>query len=125
MLGARWLPPGGGLSAPSRYVNAPAALSLHAGGARRTRLLPPLRSARSAGVSSRREQLRLDVLERLELQGISGRIEEEQRGLLSRLALEADVRLDHEFDLMLLEPVGQRPPLIHFQHHTAVRNRHA
>src|SRR5215813_11719576 len=74
---------------------------------------------------SGREQLSVDVLERLELEGVARRVEEKKRCLLSGLALETDVRLDHETDPVLLQSLGQRRPGIHFQHHTAVRYRHA
>src|ERR1700679_2061455 len=71
------------------------------------------------------EELCRYVLEGLELQSVARRIKEKKRGLLARRILKANMGLDHELHLMLLEPPGECIPLIHFQHHPAVRHRHA
>src|ERR1700733_14594611 len=81
--------------------------------------------SRSAGGRLPREQLALDVAERLELECVASRVEEEHRGLLSHLPLEASVGLDHELDAEAREPFRQRAPLLHLQHHSAMGHRHA
>ena len=42
---------------------------------------------------------RIQAVERLELQGVAGRIHEEQSGLFTRLAFETDVGLDDELGI--------------------------
>src|SRR5690606_25678651 len=79
---------------------------------------------RSAGLLLLREQ-RVQVAESLELQGVAGGIEDEERGLLARLTLEADARLDHPARRRLgAQPLGQGTPGLHVQHDTEVRHRH-
>src|SRR3954467_13304424 len=87
----------------------------------------PARSTnrRNAGHEcSGREELRLDILECLELQGIPGRVQEKQGGLLARLTLEADVRLDDKLHAVLFQPLSQPLPVAHFQHDAKVWNGH-
>ena len=52
---------------------------------------------------------------RLKLERVSGRVLEEHRPLLARLALEPQVRLDHKGDALRLEPVCQRVEVVHRQ----------
>lgn len=65
-----------------------------------------------------------EVVERLEFQGIAGRIVKEHRRLLAHLPPEADMGLDHERDPGLRHPVSQRPPIRHRQHDAKMRHRH-
>jgi hypothetical protein len=60
---------------------------------------------------SAREQL-TQLGERLELQGITGRIQEEHRGLLPGLALETSVRFNDEPNARPANTLGQCFPLI-------------
>jgi hypothetical protein len=60
----------------------------------------------------------VDVAERLELERIAERIEEEHRRLLARQPAEADVRLDDEFRSAGLEPGRERFPLRQVQDHS-------
>src|SRR4051812_34551969 len=73
------------------------------------------------GGTSDREDLRI-VGESLELQCVSGWVEEEHRPLLAGLALEADVRFDHELDRRGAEPVGQLVELRDGQDQAEVRH---
>ena len=63
-------------------------------------------STATDGARSHREDLRL-VGERLELQGVAGRVVEEHRPLLAGLAGEAHVRLDDEFGARGAQPLGE------------------
>src|SRR5882757_6415684 len=47
----------------------------------------------------------LDIFEGLEFQRIPRRIEKKQGGLLARFAVEANIRLNDELDLVTLQPV--------------------
>ena len=79
-------------------------------------------------VSSRRQVAKScvgDVLEGLEFEGVAGRVEQEHRGLLAGLTLEAHVRLDHEFHAGAAHALGERVERLHLQHDTTVRHRHA
>ena len=60
---------------------------------------------------------------RLELQIVIARILEEARVLLAGHALEAQVRLDDKLDLVFLQPIDQRVPLLHGERQTKVRDR--
>lgn len=68
---------------------------LHVGLFDRYRARPPLYRPGCSGASGC-EQLAFDVRERLELERVAGRVEQEQRRLLAGLAAEAHVRLDTE-----------------------------
>src|SRR6185312_14453732 len=68
----------------------------------------------AAAAALLREQPRA-IRERLELQRIAAGIEQEHRGLFAGLALEADMRLDHETRARRLQPLGQRLPCVHLQ----------
>src|SRR5215469_5705611 len=72
-----------------------------------------------------REQLAADVAEGLEFQGVAGRIENEERRLLTRGVGEARVRLNHPLDLMPLQPLGEPLPLVRLEHHSEMRDRYA
>src|SRR5581483_8182219 len=79
-------------------------------------------SSRATGRLSR-EHHRI-VRECLQLDSISGRIEEEASRLLARKTLEADLRLDDETDAGLAELRGERFPLRHAEDHPKVPHRH-
>src|SRR5690348_4189029 len=80
-------------------------------------------SSRCGGVTrSLREQL-APVRERLELQRVAGRVEQEHRGLFAGLALEAHVRFDHEARAGGAQFLRQRVPLVHVQHQAEVPDR--
>src|SRR6185437_6489026 len=64
------------------------------------------------------------VRERLELQRIAGRVEQEHRGLFAGLAPEAHVRFDHETGAGFAQPFGERVPRVHVEHHAEVAHRH-
>src|ERR1700722_16327827 len=66
------------------------------------------------------KQLAVDIPECLEFQGIARWIEEKQGGLLTGLPFETDVGLNDKLDPVLLQPVCQRLPIVHFQHYAAV-----
>src|SRR5579885_3851377 len=65
------------------------------------------------------------VGEGLDLDRVARGVEEEQGGLLSRLSLEADVRLDQESDALRPQPARQRLPIGHRQHDAEVAHGHA
>ena len=64
------------------------------------------------------------VSECLELESVTGRVQEEHRGLLTRLTLEAGVRFDDEPHARIAKTRGQRLPLILSQYHAKMRNGH-
>src|ERR1700693_6037171 len=66
---------------------------------------------------------RSDMRECLEFQCIARRVQEEHSGLLADFALEADMRLDDEFDPGRREFVRCRLPLIHRQHDAEMPDR--
>lgn len=67
---------------------------------------------------------RFDVLERLEFKRVAGWVEEKHRRLFTRFTLEADMRLDNEFGVRGLEPVGERVPLAHAENDAEMATRH-
>jgi hypothetical protein len=67
---------------------------------------------------------RFDILERLEFKCIAGWVKKKHRCLLARLPLEANVRLDDEFGVRSLEPVGERVPLAHAENDAEMATRH-
>ncbi|WP_456303100.1 hypothetical protein [Streptomyces mirabilis] len=71
----------------------------------------------------RRELVHRVVGERLELEGVARRIEEEHRPLLTGPALEAHVRLDDELGARLAQAVGELPELGDRQDQAEVRQR--
>lgn len=76
-------------------------------------------------VTSGGEQLRFDILEGLEFQGVATGIEEKHRGLFSRLSLKADVGFDDEFDALFLQAIRQGLPAVHRQYDAEMRNGNA
>ena len=60
----------------------------------------------------------------LELDRSAGRVEKKHGGLLTRLTLEADVRLNHKMGASSREFVCQSLPLGHVQHRAEVAHRH-
>ena len=60
------------------------------------------------------------MLKRLELDGVTRRVEEEHGGLFARFAFEADVWLDDEFGVGGLQAVCQRLPLLHGEYDAEV-----
>src|ERR1044072_6579119 len=71
-----------------------------------------------------REEARADG-EGFELQSAPARVEEEHRGLLTRLAYEAHVQLDGERDARALHALGQLFELRGRENDAEVRHRHA
>jgi hypothetical protein len=63
-----------------------------------------------------------DVLERLEFQGVTARIQEEHRGLFTGLPLKPDMRLDDELGARSTKPVGEGLPLLYGQNGPEVSN---
>ena len=57
----------------------------------------------------------LNMLKRLELNGVAGRIKEEHGGLFAGFAFEADVRFDDELGARGLQALGEIVPLLHCQ----------
>jgi hypothetical protein len=74
--------------------------------------------AQSAG-----EQLR-EIREGLELERVPGRIQNEERGLLTRQSLKTHARLDDPLDRPLLQSRGEGLPLRRLEYHATVRHRH-
>jgi len=74
--------------------------------------------------ASAREQLR-EVREGLELECVAGRIQDEERGLLTRESPEAHAGLYDPLDLSAAQPGGQLLPLRRPQHYATVRHRDA
>src|SRR5665213_4528795 len=78
------------------------------------------RDGRGGGLA--REEL-VDVSERLELERVAERVEQEHRRLLARFALEAHIGLDDEARLCGLEPGGERMPRRHVEHRAEMADR--
>src|SRR5712671_5889981 len=66
-----------------------------------------------------------DVLERLELERVAGRIEQEHRRLFARPAAKSNRRLDHELDAVTAKAIRKRAPIVELEHDAVVRYRHA
>ena len=64
------------------------------------------------------------VLERLELQRVAARVQQEHGCLLARLALEADCRFHREVRARCDEPVRQILPVLHLKQHAEMRDGH-
>ena len=75
-------------------------------------------------VPSARKQLAFYVPETLEFERIPRWVKKEQGTLLPRLTLETDVRLDNKMLNNLLQPGGERLPVLKLEHDTAMRYRH-
>src|ERR1700730_17689698 len=86
--------------------------------------------SRCAGVSPdasaavRCKQLRGNIQERLEFEGIAGRVTDKERGLLARCVHEPGAGFDDPIDMVLPESRRQLRPLRRFEYHAAVRYRH-
>jgi hypothetical protein len=62
------------------------------------------------------------ILERLEFEGVTARVEQEHGGLLADLPFETNVRFNHKLRAERLQALGQRFPLFPSQNDAEVRN---
>src|SRR5215207_8887857 len=70
-----------------------------------------------------REQARR-ILEGLEFERVTGRVVEEEGGLLADFAAKADTRLDHEARVAAAQARRELVPVFPLQHHAEVRHGH-